>query len=307
MRKFFLHILLLCFFFLILIFPGLTLNGAVSGLLLWYSVVLPTLLPFIIVTNLILHTNSFTFISNIFGGPFERFFSTSKAGTFAVMIGFLCGYPMGAKTIVNLYNNQSIPKNEAHYLLSFCNNASPMFIIGFLVTQTLGDTHLLLPTLICLYGAPVVVSFFTRRYYGIKKSNTNTVIHLPPKGFTMAKVDESIMDGITLIVKIGGYIMLFSIFISLLTPLTLDIFPSFIYPLSLLEVTNGIKILSSTSSFTLPYLQLIFITAFGGLCAIAQTQCVLQDSDLSIFPYFIQKIITAIIAVIIGYFTLCLL
>lgn len=297
MKKFLLHILLLCFFFLILLFPALTLNGAVSGLLLWYSVLLPTLLPFIITTNLIIKTNSFTLISKIFGTPFEKIFGVSKEGSFAVIIGFLCGYPMGAKVISDLYIHNTISKNEAQYLLSFCNNTSPIFIISYLVTQILRDTSLLFPTFLCLYGAPVIFSFFTRNYYRFSPINNNIANNSPTR-FSMPIIDRAIIDGISLIIKIGGYVMLFSIFISLLTPFAIEVFSPLAYLLPALEITNGIQIYKLTDSLFIRYCQLIFITSFGGLCAVAQTQCVLQDTDLNISHYLLHKVLTSILAII---------
>lgn len=300
MRKFFLHIILLCFFFLILIFPPLTLKGALSGLLLWYNVLLPTLLPFIITTNIIITTNSFTLITSFLGTPFQKIFGVSKAGSFAVIIGFLCGFPMGSKVISDLYKQEIISKNEAQYLLSFCNNTSPMFIISYLVTQTFKDTSLIVPTFICLYGAPVILSFFTRHYYKFKIDD-HRFQNSAPTTFKMSIIDQGIMDGITLVVKIGGYVMLFSIFLSLLTPFARDIFPPLIHLLPAFEITNGINIYSRTSDISLRYYQLIGITSFGGLCALAQTQCVLQDTDLKISDYLLHKLFTAAIAIFIAF------
>lgn len=300
MNKFILHIFLIIFFATLLVFPSLTLSGATSGLLLWYNMILPTLLPFIITTNLICKTNTFSLVTHVLGDPFKTIFQTSDSGTFAVIIGFLCGYPMGAKVIADLYQEHRIEKNEAQYLLSFCNNASPMFIISVLITQILCDSSLLLVTMLSLYGAPMIVSLFTRKLYKIKNRSGKRDPQLPTQ-FNMNIVDSSIMDGITLIVKIGAYVMLFSILIAFLTPMSKILLPQLQSVLPLLEITNGIKIYENTLPFIDKYCHLIFLTAFGGVCAIAQTQCVLQDTNLKISSYIVQKIITAMVAVILSY------
>lgn len=297
MKPIYLHILLIFFFFTLLIFPSITLSGAISGLLLWYNIILPTLLPFIITTNLITATHSFTLISKILGGPLTWLFRTSKSGTFAVIIGFLCGFPMGAKVIADLYNENEIHKNEAQYLLSFCNNTSPMFIVSFLVTQVLTDTHLLFPTFFCLYGAPFLLSLATRNHYKTSRSNSSQSSHTTGmKTITMQSLDLSIMNGITLVVKIGGYVMLFSIIISLLNMFSHTVIPATSYVLPYLELTNGIKIFEQTKNIDLRFCQMIFITGFGGLCALAQTKCVIQNTDLSMGSYFIHKLLNGILA-----------
>lgn len=48
------------------------------------------------------------------------------------LLGMLCGYPMGAKLASDMYESHKISRREAEYLTTFCNNASPSFIITYL-------------------------------------------------------------------------------------------------------------------------------------------------------------------------------
>lgn len=299
MRNSIYKIILLSVFFLCLIFPVQTLEGAVSGLMLWFDILLPTLLPFIIITTLIVRTQAFTLINLLLSPVLERIFHTSKSGSFAILVGFLCGYPMGAKVINDLYKGKSISYHEAQYLLSFCNNTSPMFIISFVMNQTLHYSNYTVPVISSVYLASIIMSFFTRKYY-IKDSDCYSTYEPEKTRFSMNILDESIMDGISLITKIGGYIMMFSILICMTIHLSIAYLPVLQYFLPLLEITNGVQLYSTNMSFQSQIFPIIFLIAFGGICSIAQTQCVLEGSDLKIAPYIAQKIITAMIAVIIG-------
>lgn len=302
MKTFILHILCLSFFMCLLIFPNGSLEGAKNGLLLWYTILLPTLLPFIICTNLLVGTNAFSLLVKLLGLPLRKLFGLTDNGSFPVIIGFLCGYPMGAKVSSDLYRDGYISKNEASYLLSFCNNPSPVFIISVLVTQILGDTNLLWITLGSLMLAPCIVSFFTRRYYKFDTVPTyknEKKIHLD-----LSILDNSIMDGIQLIVKIGGYVVLFSILIAFANELPYSLLDKIKFLLPYLECTNGLGICNGISDFTSRYLAMLSVISFGGICAITQTNCLLIGTDLKIFPYVITKIITAILTVIIGYILL---
>ena len=316
MRKFVIQLLLIVLFGTILVCPVITLQGAATGLLLWYQVVLPTLFPFLILTNLLLKSQAFECIGNTLGVLIGKCFRTSKSGSFAVIVGFLCGYPLGAKVIADLHCKGLISQQEAQYLLSFCNNSSPMFIVSFFVYQILQDSQYLFVTLLSLYAAPIILSFFTYRYYmhstvpytyNTKQCAALAETPAVPKLRIMELLDSSIMDGVYIITKIGGYIMLFSIVIQLFLawkglPYTISQ-----YLLPLLEVTSGLRLFQSISDSTLRYLCMIFLVSFGGFCAVAQTQCVLYQSPLRIVPYLIQKIITAIIAVIISSFLIYIL
>lgn len=126
-----LALILLSLFFTMLLFPETVFQGACDGLLLWYQILIPTLFPYLIVTGLLLKTDGAAVVSRLLFRPFHLLFGTSFYGSFAVLSGFLCGYPMGAKIIADLLLQGKISLEEASYLLSFCNNASPSFIITF--------------------------------------------------------------------------------------------------------------------------------------------------------------------------------
>ena len=49
-------------------------------------------------------------------------------GSYALLLGLICGYPMGAKLTADLFREGKITKSEAQYLLTFCNNPGPVFI-----------------------------------------------------------------------------------------------------------------------------------------------------------------------------------
>ena len=57
-------------------------------------------------------------------------FNVGGAASAAFVLGFIGGYPIGAKSVITLYKNGSITKSEAERLLSFCNNSGPSFILG---------------------------------------------------------------------------------------------------------------------------------------------------------------------------------
>ena len=163
MKHFPVTVLITLMFGAMLLFPKAVFNGASEGLLLWFQVVFPTLFPFMLITNLLMDSGGLAFISSIFRRPFRRIFGVSGNGSFAVLAGFLCGYPMGAKVTADLLRTGRITRAEGQYLLSFCNNTSPVFIINFIVWKTLGEDQLLLPSLAVLMGGPVLLSFLFRR------------------------------------------------------------------------------------------------------------------------------------------------
>lgn len=292
-----------------LIFPQAVFSGAEEGLLLWFQIIFPTLFPFLVVTSLLLSSGGLNLITRLFGGLFRRIFRVTQNGAFAVLAGFLCGYPMGAKVTADLLRAEKISDREARYLLSFCNNTSPVFIINFIVWKTFGDERLMLPTLLILIGSPVLMSFIFRRIY-LKGRHPfpepSAALKEKKTRFDFSVLDSCMMNSFEAIVKVGGYIILFSVLLSLLEELSgqnsilMAAAPA-------LEVTNGILLLSSSVSDPgLRYAAVLGLTSFGGLCSAAQTQCMLEGTGLSVIPYIIQKLTTAAAASLLSFIYLAL-
>ena len=279
------------FFVIMLIFPRQTFEGASNGLLLWFQIVLPTLLPFIILSNLLIHTNAVTYISSIVKPFVQRLFRVSDYGCYAVFVGFLCGYPMGAKVVADLIQTEKISQREGQYLLSFCNNTSPMFIISFIVMQQFKNESLLLGTLMILYLAPVLCSFVFRRFYQVKKHSYSETNHSKEAFlFDFNLLDNCIMNGFETITKVGGYIILFSILFALIKQFPL------VWLIPTLEISCGISYITSLAiPLATVYPYVLALTSFGGFCAIAQTNSMIQEIKISILPYIIQKLITALV------------
>ena len=290
MKKIISLFIIIGFFVIMLIFPQQTFEGASNGLLLWFQIILPTLLPFIILSNLLIHTNAVTYISTIVKPFVQRLFRVSDCGCYAIFVGFLCGYPMGAKVVADLIQTEKISQQEGQYLLSFCNNTSPMFIISFIVMQNLKNESLLLGTLVILYLAPLLCSLLFRRFYKCQTRISSTSTSDNAFYFNFQIFDTCIMNGFETITKVGGYIILFSIMFALVKQLPL------MWLLPTLEISCGVSYINSLDiPLTTIYPYVLALTSFGGFCAIAQTNSMIQESKLSILPYIIQKLITALV------------
>ena len=282
-------------FFTLLFHPQETLVGAKKGVILWVYTVIPTLFPFVVISNLMMQTNAISHIVILFGSVFKKLFAVSDNGVFAVIAGFLCGYPMGAKVTADLVKTNRISKKEGQYLLSFCNNASPMFVVSYIVFQSFGDIELTIPTLLILFGSPLLCSFFFRLYHKpklcIQNHSENNI------SFSFSMLDSSVMDGFITVTKIGGYIMLFSVLI--------QIFSAYNFRntwLSTFEITSGIQTLMHTyNSYFQAYVPVLALSSFGGLCAIIQTKSMLQNTSLSLLPYIIEKLITTMVTSLFAY------
>ena len=303
-NHFFQFFLILCFF-VMLLFPSEVFEGAKSGLLLWFLTVLPTLFPFLLISRLLLDSCACSLLNKLLAPVISRLFGISAQGSFAFIVGFLCGYPMGAKITADLFHARQISKAEASYLLSFCNNTSPAFLIHYIVQ----NPRLIFPSVLILYGTPLLLTFFFRIKKHFASSNTADIT----SPFTISKIpscslDFCLMDSSEAIVKIGGYIILFSVILNLLQklPISHPFYQLFLLPS--LELTNGCALLNKTItaqtiplSFPIYYSLCMGHTAFGGWCALFQTGSMINGSGLSLNSYARKKLVTALVTSLFAY------
>jgi len=150
--------------------------------------------------------------------------------------------------------------------------------------------------LAAIYLPILPIAFFARMAYGI----TSPCVSAAPKEQNHRTFDQSMMSSFETMVKIGGYIMLFSILARFLTQLPVLSSPIQALLLGAVEITTGIQAVSHVFAGQFQGLSLCFIISFGGLCALFQTKSVLQSSRLSVTHYFLWKLLHAILSV--GFF-----
>ena len=292
---------ILILFFSMLSFPQTVFTGASYGLVLWFRHVLPTLLPYMILINVLICTPALHWICRITSTFLCPLLGTSYYGTFAVLTGFLCGYPMGAKTTSDLLNVNKISRSDASYLLSFCHNISPAFILSYVVAQNMKERNLCIPFFLILTFTPLMLSFIFRLFYRLPESScsfpqvTPGSFSNPSESISDNFLDRCILNAFESVTKVGGYMMMFSVLIQLLA----SVLPNTIFSLLLyssLEISTGIRLLFSSALYTTEKIILCaFLTSFGGWCCIAQTYSMISSSQLPILPYITAKLVTALV------------
>jgi len=129
-RKNAISIIFVLFTIFLVIFSKSNLTAAKNGLKLWANNVVPSLLPFFIATNLLSHTNVIKYVSKACNKFMRPIFNVPGECAFAFILGLISGYPVGAKIVTDLKDNNLCTTEEAERMLCFTNNSGPLFIIG---------------------------------------------------------------------------------------------------------------------------------------------------------------------------------
>lgn len=298
--KYLITVLFLLLFYLMLSHPAESIYYAFMGLTLWFQKMIPTLFPFMLLSGLMVRMNLTEPFAGFLRPVLRPFFPISANGIYVIVMGFLCGFPMGAKVISELYERDRLSKEEAEYLLSFCNNIGPIYFLGF----ALPLLHIKNPLfyLLGMYGVPLLYGMLLLRikYSHIMCASKNKSKTIFCSETILFHIDETITSSIESITKLGGYMILFN----LLTLIPALILPDKWLPFcnAILEITGEISRLGNENRFLV-----LTLLAFGGFSCIAQTYSIIKKTDLSIANYCLHRMnITVFCALYYGLMTLFL-
>lgn len=116
-------------------------TAAREGVALCLQTVLPSLFPFFVLSSLLVQSDVPRLLSRAMAGVMYPLFGVSGAGASALILGLLGGYPVGARTVAELYGRGEIGREEAEQLLAFCNNSGPGFFLGVCGTAVFGSAR----------------------------------------------------------------------------------------------------------------------------------------------------------------------
>lgn len=315
-------------------FPEEAFDASLHGLKLWFEVVLPALLPFFAMSEILMGLGVVHFIGVLLEPIMEKLFKIPGVGAFGVAMGLASGYPIGAKITGRLRRQNLITPVEAERLVSFANTADPLFMVGAVAIGMFGLPALGITLTIAHYLSVVVVGFIMR-FHGpsdgilgrptepgyFKRALRELVRARRTDGRPFGQLfDDAVRDTFGAMLFVGGSIMLFSVVIRVLTLTGFiswiadqlgfllafsGIAPDTINALltGVFEITNGSEAaaLAQTSLVQKAWAASAII-GWSGLSVHAQVAAMLHGTDIRLWPYIIARLLHGIIAAIMTVF-----
>ncbi|AMM92351.1 sporulation protein [Peribacillus simplex] len=318
----------------LIIFPQESFEASKSGLNMWWKIVFPSLLPFLIFSELLISFGVVRFIGVILE-PFMRpLFRVPGVGGFVWAMGLASGFPAGAKFTVRLRQEEQLTRIEAERLVCFTNSSNPLFLFVAVAVGFFHNPHLGIILALSHYLGNFCVGIIMRFYrWKEEKSPTKVMNKLPSirQAFSQmhrtriketrpfgSLLGDAVISSIQTLLMIGGFIILFSVvnkllfhmnITGLLASLVAGILHIFNFPDSLslpfisgmFEMTLGSKLTSSVENANL-FQQTVmtsFILAFNGFSIQAQVASIIAATDIRFTPFFLARIAHGLLASII--------
>ncbi len=314
LKKYFFTFIFVLFTLSLLMFSNNNLVAAQNGLVLWATKVLPSLFPFFIATELLCQTNFTYILGKLLNRFMKPIFNVPGESAIAIILGIISGYPVGAKVVCNLKEQKIISKIEAERLIAYTNNSGPLFILGTVGISLFGNKKIGIILLVSHILASICVGICFKfwkkdkldiNYSEIKFNSKNSPIKVSELGEI---IGNAIKKSIGTILSIGGFIVLFSVIISILqTSGILEIVVTFLNNITgiskdillglftgFIELTNGVNLVTSLGISTLTILLTSFLLGFGGISVLLQVYSIIAKEKISIKPYFYGKILQGI-------------
>lgn len=293
MKRFILSLVIITLIFVIFMFPQETMTYAATGLTLWFDNMVPALFPFMVISSLIIRLDIAPYIVSFLHPVLKLLFRTDLYCEYAIVMGFLCGFPMGAIVIGDLLKEEKITQPQADYLLSFCNNIGPVFFCTIVLPIFKPEYHFLL--LFGMYGIPLFYGIIMRFIY--RKAFAN----IPPKTSISSKTEEhfsiAFREALNSAVSSSLYLGACMIFFNMLRFIPSKLFKDNLLAQALLswmlEVNGAISFTGNLYSRGIELFSLCMMPflALGGLSCIAQTAGILNETNCSLSKYIIHKLI----------------
>lgn len=286
---------------LLTIFSGKARAAAGAGLTLCLETIIPSLFPFFVMSSLIISSGLSQAVANAAGHLMPAIFGVSGSGALPLILGFTGGYPVGAKTVAELYRSGAIDKKEAGRLLVFTSNTGPAFILGAAGAAVFKSPPAGAILYISHILSALIIGGGCRLLFG-------SAVTSPPKKPSPPETSGGFISAVTgsfaAVLNVCAFVVIFSVFTGLLD--SLGVTSAICAALSRLgadpvkcrmiiagffEISSGIAALRDVSAdltFALPAAS--FIISWGGLSVHLQAMSFVSESGLPMGGYFIGKL-----------------
>ncbi len=271
------------------------------GLTLCAKTVIPSLFPFMVISELLVKSGAGEAFGRIFSRIMRRVFGLSGAGVSAVILGSMCGFPVGARTAVSLYDANLISKSECEHLLTFTNNPSSAFLVTAVGVSVFGNRQLGTMLYAVVLGSSFLVGFLARFF--IRGKGKPTAHPHYPSGLHPGGVDmftSAVSSAANAMLTVCAYVIFFSALTGALGSMLEGSgrLSETAYTLlcGFLELTGGISEASGHASFDMALILSASLAGWSGLSVHCQVLSLCGGRGLSFKPYLIAKAAQALLA-----------
>ena len=268
-------------------------EGVRYGIELSVNKLIPSLFPFMVISELIISTDACSLITKIVSKPFSKIFKMTSEGAMPFLLGMLFGFPIGIRSAITLYENGKIDKRDLTRLSLFTSIPSPAFFISAVGEGLFGSALFGVALyLIALLGSLLIGIFsypFFENMRGEYFSLQRKTQEVNGNGFIFAVTSST-----QTLISVCSFVVFFSM-LSEVAKYFLTFLPISekisLCLIGALEMTGGAALASSLGKDGAPLAAAIL--GFSGISVLCQFIAICKHHRLPIMPYILSKLFLA--------------
>jgi len=314
-------------------YPSAVFSASIRGLQAWWQIVFPALLPFFVLSEILVGLGVVHMLGVLLEPLMRPLFQLPGSGAYVIALAHTSGSPIGAVAVARLRKQNLLSREEAECLVAFTNNASPLFMLVAIPVGMLGQPAVGTTIALSHYLANMVIGLFLglwRRftascppaqppYMLIRRSLRALVKAQQEDGRPLGKMlGDAIRNSLQTLFTIGGFIIVFSVFIQILDNLGLIVATAKLLELVLIpagfapetlhgiaagmvEMTIGLKEVADTQApLFQQVLAISLILGWSGLSIQSQVFAILADTDIRLKLFVLCRAMQAILSTILA-------
>ncbi len=301
----FLTPILLLFMLLLLIRAENASDSVRNALSVCAKTVIPSLFPFMILSNLMVRLGTADGLGRLLAPPFRRLFGLDGACASALLLGAVSGFPVGAKSILSIYREGGCSKEDAERTLAFCNNTGPAFVIAGIGGGFFGDMKIGVSLYIIQITAALAVGLLMRK--GQDKKARSVHLSSSESTFTAGQFTTSVTDAAISVIHVCAFVIFFIVIADFIAEFTVMLGFSPLLRAGIVgffEVTGGERMAAVSGSGIADCILGAAMLGWSGMSVHMQTLALTAGSGLSTKQYFWGKLLQGILSAVMawGYF-----
>lgn len=292
----------------LMLYPQQSMEAARTGLQLCYNVIIPSLFPFFVLSSLVVDLGLARYVGRALEKFMRPLFNVPGSCASALALGFIGGYPVGARTAISLYEKGMCTKEEAERLLAFCNNSGPAFILGVVGAGVFASSRVGVLLYLAHAAASVCIGILFRFY----KAGGGAVRPAGSLQFETQRLTTaftgSVKNSFLSTLNICAFVVFFTVVIRMLDlcgalPWAAGMLGRLLAPLGfseawgerlltgVLEISSGVWSLSGDGSLRGRLSMAAFMLGWAGISVHCQVLSFLGSSGLSVRTYLGGKLL----------------
>lgn len=279
-------------FFLLLCRSDVAIEYMKKGLELCARTVIPSLFPFMVISELMVSSGVGRRAISLFSKPMHALFGVSENGAYAAILGAVCGFPIGTAVLCAMRDKGSITERELSRVMTFCNNPGSAFVISAVGVSLFGSRRLGITLYICVLLSAVTVGVVGRFFFGGGEESASASNPVTEGAVGPDLLACAVRRSATAMLTVCAFVAFFSSFVGCIGSIVeksglsgaavAAIFGFF-------EISGGVGMAAEAGNSSVAVLLCAWTLGWSGLSVHLQLMALCGDRKVSFKPYFLAK------------------